>query len=212
MPAPKKNMEETLAELVAELDGRIGSATANVEKAQAELSDLERRREVLNTALYEIQRGPEPRAKAGDRPWAKLNRNDAVERVLKEADRLLSPLEISQALAERGRGGDDPGAVSAALNYLAKKRRVSRHGPGRWQAGPSELNTPDLTTGLDHPVDRGGLTSPPALDEPASTEASALAYYEEMDDINRVLETRYSQGEGKVGATSEAPGPGPAPR
>jgi hypothetical protein len=125
---------------------------------------------------------------------------------------LLSPLEISQALAERGRGGDDPGAVSAALNYLAKKHRASRHGPGQWQAGPPELSSPDLTTALDHPVDREGPTGPPALDEPAPTEASALGYYEELEDINRVLETRFAQGEGKVGATSEAPDPGPAPR
>jgi len=212
MPAPKKTMEDTLAELVADLDTRIDSAKANVEKAQAELSDLERRREVLSTALYEIQRGPEPRAKARDRPWPKLNRNDAVERVLEEAGRLLSLLEISQALAERGRDGDDPGAVSAALNYLAKKRRASRHGPGRWQAGSSELSSPDLTTALDRPVDRPGPTSPPALDEPASTEASALGYHEELEEINRVLETRFAQGEGKVGATPEAPGPGPAPR
>ena len=197
--------------LVAELDTKIASAKANVEKAQAELTDLQRRREVLGTALYELQRGPEPQAKAGDRPWPKLNRNDAVERVLKEVGRLLSPLEISEALAERGRSGDDPGAVSAALNYLAKKGRASRPGPGQWQAGPSESNTPDLTAAPNAPVDRGGPTGPPALDEPATTEALPRGYFAGFGRDVPGGGGQVAQREEEVGATSEAQGPGPAP-
>ena len=156
-------MEDRLKEMCAGLDRQIGSANIRVEKAQALLAGLERHRKVLSTALEGIQRGSQPRSEAGDQSWAKLSRADAVARTLEEVGGSLPPLAISRALAEQGRSGDTPAAVSASLNYLQKKGRARWLGNGLWQAGPPELSSPGSKPAFDHPLDGHDDPSPPAL-------------------------------------------------
>jgi len=63
--------------------------------------------------------------------WQQLPRTAAVERVLEEADRPLSPLAISQVLHKNGR--DDSGHnVSAALAHLKLTKRAQQAGRSQW--------------------------------------------------------------------------------
>lgn len=65
------------------------------------------------------------------REWLALTRSDAVERVLAEAGRPLSPTEIAEALADKGRA-DSAAAVSATLAYLKSHKRAEQKGRGQW--------------------------------------------------------------------------------
>jgi hypothetical protein len=77
------------------------------------------------------------------RPWADLNRMEAVERVLVESGRAMSPREMSRDLGAHGRDGDRAPLVSAALNYLARRDQVHKQARrGLWCAGPAPLLTP----------------------------------------------------------------------
>ena len=63
------------------------------------------------------------------RPWADLNRMEAVERVLVESGRAMSPREMSRDLGAHGRDGDRAPLVSAALNsWPDGTRSTSRPG------------------------------------------------------------------------------------
>ena len=191
MPAARKALDSTVTQLIAQLDRKIISARAGVEKAQAELARLEAEREALATALNMIQRGPQP--PSSDRPWPELSRSDAVARILEQKGGALSPRDISVVLAERGRHGDEPAAVSAALNYLAKKGRASSPGPGLWQAGPGDRSGPGLIPAPDEPPGDHSQVGNPAPVYPLETD-----YYEIGPAAQR---------EPKSGTTSEAPGP-----
>jgi hypothetical protein len=149
MPAARKTLDSTVVELIARQDRQIVLARARLEKAQAQLARLEAERDALAAALNRMQGGPQ--APSSDPPWSELSRSRAVERVLEQEGRALSPLEISVVLAERGRRGDGPAAVSAALNYLAKKGRASSPGPGLWRGGPADLSGPGLIPGPEEP-------------------------------------------------------------
>jgi hypothetical protein len=65
------------------------------------------------------------------RQWRALTRSDAVERVLAEASKPLSPTDITEALADKGRE-DSAAAVSATLAYLKTSKRAAQQGRGQW--------------------------------------------------------------------------------
>lgn len=65
------------------------------------------------------------------REWLVLTRSDAVERVLAGASTPLSPADITEALADKGRE-DSAAAVSATLAYLKTHKRAAQQGRGQW--------------------------------------------------------------------------------
>jgi hypothetical protein len=154
---------------VALLQAQVSEVQAKLARRQAEL-------EALRTALDMVRDGPQ-RLTPGGRPWPQLTRSGAVERILKEEGRALSPREISLALGQRGRDGDGPSLVSASLNHLAKMGRAHKPQPARWRAGPSDLvdaglgpEPSGLAAGQDQIGEPAGDYKPPRQPElPGST-------------------------------------------
>lgn len=126
-----------LEDALTDVDQEIHSIHKKIEDLTTRLNALGEERRGLQLALDRHNNGasvlmPEPT----DQEWKALNRTDAVERVLREAERALSPSQITDQLKEKGRDDSDP-YVSAALSYLAREKRVHRTGRAQWRAGPS---------------------------------------------------------------------------
>jgi hypothetical protein len=62
--------------------------------------------------------------------WMGIPRTTAIERIMRELAVPLAPIQIAQALRERGRTTDKPAYVSAALAYLKTKGTVLRTDEG----------------------------------------------------------------------------------
>jgi hypothetical protein len=118
-----------LAMVRADVDAQIADITRRI--AESEQDERVLRRVAAQYNLPTPQDGPLlPREVA---EWQQLPRTAAVERVLVEAGRPLSPLGIAQVLAEKGRN-DSAHHVSAALARLKDTQRANRLGGGKWAA------------------------------------------------------------------------------
>lgn len=65
------------------------------------------------------------------REWLELTRTAAVERVLAAARKPLSPTEVTQALADKGRE-DSASHVGAALAHLKSQGKATQKARGQW--------------------------------------------------------------------------------
>lgn len=98
-------------------------------------------------------------------PPTDLSRTDAIWRVLREAKGPMSPSEVQAALHDLGRD-DDYNAVSAALAYLARNKRVHSVGRAQWVGGPKAEQVGDPVDGWaaeDKPSDHDAQE----VDEPS---------------------------------------------
>lgn len=126
----------TLPEAIADLDRRIAEMQAEREVLVTVLGRMTAAGSTASPGSAQIASRD-----AGEKgAWLILNRMEAVARVLAEADRPLSPKEITDLLHEHGRTDDKTNLVSAALNYLVKKGRVHSEGRGNWRAGPPTVH------------------------------------------------------------------------
>jgi septal ring factor EnvC (AmiA/AmiB activator) len=122
----EKALEKLRAE-IKDLEAEISERQLRLEELRQEAKVFERwirRHEARDTALIVED-------------WSDLSRAGAVEKALAEARRPLSPSAISAVLANKGRSGDPPHYVSAALAYLQGAGRARRTGQSRWVVEPS---------------------------------------------------------------------------
>ncbi|MFN2525143.1 MAG: hypothetical protein ABR505_02605 [Actinomycetota bacterium] len=129
-----KELTEPLTDALDNVDHAIHATEMKIQELTARLQALEEERKGLQLALARHQGGKTIVPKPSDDEWLKLNRTDAVEKVLIEAGRPLSPTQIATALREKGRDDTDT-YVSAALSYLLRESRVTRIGRAQWIAG-----------------------------------------------------------------------------
>lgn len=115
-------------------DHAIEQTQRKLEQLQARLQALQEERRGLELAIN--RHGATTLLPSGTtEEWRNLNRTDAVERVLREGGgEAMSPSEILRKLQEHGREDDTPAYVSAALSYLARRRRAVRVRQGQWMA------------------------------------------------------------------------------
>ncbi len=78
--------------------------------------------------------------------WVALTRPEAVLRVLRRADKGLSPREIDKQLKEMGRDTDNPHNIGTALARLRKRGQVRSGGYGRWHAKRTVSSVPVTQT------------------------------------------------------------------
>jgi hypothetical protein len=120
-----------MAKVLNVLKASLQDAEVEIDRLEGELA---RFREIKKGLEYAIDREQRPKVKSvsngGTGDWS-ISRTLAVERVLREVGAPLSPVQISQELANRGR--DDPAAgVSAALSRLKSDGRVVQVSFGQW--------------------------------------------------------------------------------
>lgn len=129
------------------LDAALAETTAIIEEKRAtlrELTDeielLETERKGLELAIRRRLGRPavEPTSPTTPAPvaWTKITRLDAVERVLAQTDRPMSPSEIAARLSALGRQGDTGNYVAAALSHLKRKGLVRKERRGEWIITP----------------------------------------------------------------------------
>jgi hypothetical protein len=115
----------------------LEDARRRLEKAQNSRASLEAtiariHDEVRGLELALMAHGGEVETEAPSRNgWAGVARTKAVEALLREIGP-LTPSEISRGLRDRGRIGDKPRYVSAAIAYLKKQGVVQSVGGGKW--------------------------------------------------------------------------------
>lgn len=76
--------------------------------------------------------------------WTRMNRSEAVLKVLGEHGEPLSPINITAALRRNGRVKDTSALVSSTLSKLQEQGRAVREGYGAWAVA-----TPQNTSGPD---------------------------------------------------------------
>lgn len=145
--------EDALQTVLGDVELLLVDAEDRLRRVEEEVASLQAERYGLQLALARLRGGvvpvPPPPLPAlpGDgtvepgwvpASWQELSRAEAVYQVLLEENGALSRGTITERLAEVGRVGDDPDAVSAALAYLRRTGRAERTGLGQWvaTAGP----------------------------------------------------------------------------
>ncbi len=112
-------------------ESQLHGVEAKLEALTAEIRGLE-----MALARHNGKRvapkGPTP---TEVREWRGMHRTDAIVRVLTEADKGMSPREITDVLLSVGRK-DGRKLVSAAIQYLKGEGRVHSEGRGQWVPGP----------------------------------------------------------------------------
>ena len=108
-----------LADKIAELERRRDSLRQEAYELFAEASGLEVQIEALRSGVQ------------AHRPAGELSLADAVEQVLRESGRSMSPRDIHAALLEVGRS-DPPGSIGGTLQYLKQRGRVVSPRRSRW--------------------------------------------------------------------------------
>ena len=73
--------------------------------------------------------------------WVRLGRTEAVYKVLEE-EGALTNVQVFKALEQRGRSGDTPKLIGAALSYLKKMGRVDSPERGVWEVIPPPESIP----------------------------------------------------------------------
>ena len=141
-------VEEVLQALLAEVELLLTDAEAQLVRLEEQVNGLQAERYGLQLALARRRdqaptadlQGPLRPPQQGARatwetvPWQDMSRAEAVLQLLLEEGGPLSRMGIAERLAEVGRVGDDPDAVSAALAYLRRTGRAERAGAGQWVA------------------------------------------------------------------------------
>lgn len=112
----------------ANVDARIAEVTARMQETEEDERVLRRVAAQYNLRAPEDGH-PLPREVE---EWQRLPRTAAVERVLMEAGRPMSPLGIAQVLGEKGRN-DPAHHVSAALARLKITNRAQQAERGKWE-------------------------------------------------------------------------------
>ena len=113
---------------------------AQLHEAEAKLEALDI--EIKGLELTLARHNGSPVAPKGPTPtevreWQGLHRTDAIIRVLTEADRGMSPRQITDVLLNAGRK-DSRKLVAAAIQYLKGGHRVHSEGYGQWVPGPDD--------------------------------------------------------------------------
>jgi hypothetical protein len=154
----KRRELHELEERRGQLAKEHAAIEARMADVQAQISDAEEDERVLRrvAAQYSLpvpQDGPLLPREVEE--WRNLARTAAVQRVLAESDRPLSPLGISQVLHQKGRN-DSAHNVSAALARLKDTQRAKQADRGRWvvpgdpkQAEPVSVAAERLPTGTE---------------------------------------------------------------
>ncbi|MEI8080377.1 MAG: hypothetical protein WCI74_00830 [Actinomycetes bacterium] len=119
---------------VVEVDVEVvetDTADADADIVEIEIDVVEVDIEVVDSdeSASESPQVPEP-------VLAELSINDAVAATL---EKLAGPVSVAAIHTELGQlGRDEPiGHIEAALDALAKQKRVVRHGPAMWEAAPT---------------------------------------------------------------------------
>lgn len=71
--------------------------------------------------------------------WQRLNRSEAVFRMLQKCGQPVGPTDLAKMLKQVGREGDTPNYVAAALAYLNRTNKIRSVGRAQWI--PLEPNT-----------------------------------------------------------------------
>ncbi len=128
---------ETLDELIADAEAELDRAKT---ARQAKWAEIERIDEGIRSLADELRglklawlRRHGKEAPSDRDEWPTMNRLAAVERVLTESTRPMSPTHVTSVLSEHGRS-DRPALVSAALANLKNRGRAVRLGHGLWVA------------------------------------------------------------------------------
>lgn len=139
-------VEVVLQGLLSEVEVLLADAEAELLRLEEQVTGFQAERYGLQLALARRRGQPGPVALTGppsDRqdgppwavvPWQDLSRAEAVLELLLQEGGPLSRMTLTERLAEVGRVGDDPDAVSAALAYLRRTGRAERVAAGQWVA------------------------------------------------------------------------------
>lgn len=124
------NVEELLTSIRrdrARTKAMLLDAENTIAVAKAKLRTLDEQERTLTTlALTYPGDSPEPTAPVQTEDWTTMSRLDAVERVIREAGRVMHVREITDALKVHGRADDSQAMVSMSLQALRRNRGTSR--------------------------------------------------------------------------------------
>jgi hypothetical protein len=130
-----------LAEITDQLQNLQGVIMEH-NSLRARLDHLADEKRGLELALAR-RRGTEAPPVPDWEDWRALTRTAAIEQLLLETGRAMSPAEIVAALKARGRENEQSRGVSVALGRLRKRNKVVHGEWGQWS-----LAQPPSTTGL----------------------------------------------------------------
>lgn len=158
-----------LRDALEDVRRRVDERQEQRARIDAELASLLQEEQGLNLAvkrhnLSEVDdpetSNPEPHQSA---EWQGLPRTSAIEQVLAESPRPLSPAQIATALREHGRS-DPAHHVSSALAHLSGRNRVTSVARGQWTL-PSQAAGSDSDDAAE--PDRSA-SSPDGVSQPFS--------------------------------------------
>jgi hypothetical protein len=189
-----------------DIEAALADNEAALAAAEQELAELTERIDALRLEKRGLElfvarhRGDQPREAGWDgiktkpvHPWVPLARTDAILEALETVAEPLSPGAITDMLTEKGRTGDTPKNVSAALSYLQTQDKVRSLGRGRWvlaktplpllpeamrsllqRLAPDADRKPPMTLDPLMTVDRGQNGTPPADTDVSSEREEAV--------------------------------------
>lgn len=118
--------------------------SADRDRIEGELIDLDAEIKGLRSALNRFAPSTAHIVPTGDsvEMFRSRSRTRAIEMVMGDATGPMTPKEVMEELASRGRD-DDYNATSAAMAHLSRKGRIHSVGRAQWVIGPSPQVAPD---------------------------------------------------------------------
>jgi hypothetical protein len=126
-------MDEGLATELANLEERIANTEVQLVRLEAELAGLRATRDSIARAVAtSAEAAAPPMAAVPD--LARLDRTEAIEKLLGLAARSLSIGEVWDGLRAGGREEPTYQVIASTLNFLHREGRIRRTGRGRYAA------------------------------------------------------------------------------
>lgn len=141
----------TLLAMDGSISDAVGAALASArQELEAAEENAAKLRKLVEALEYTLRlQSPGDLQGVSDGEWQRLSRRAAIQQVLVKAGRPMSPKEITEALAARGRN-DRAHGVSATLSGLKNQQKVKSAGYGKWVPGPKAASpSPENGTGPD---------------------------------------------------------------
>lgn len=137
-------MSETITKAMDDLRARRDHLRRELGQVESALAALEQ----IGASENGSDRPELSDARAAELEWVRLDRTEAIRRVLAEFGRPVPRKRLVDTLQRRGRIHDDPENVSATLSYMKRIGEVDNPATGTWTltdktAEGSDTSAPD---------------------------------------------------------------------
>jgi len=133
----QSDRDELLHEL-HDLDAEMHRLQQQLDLTETRISTLEETAEMLGLDVHDDAddvRTPAQGLCLKEVSWPRLDRTSAIEQVLHESGKSMSPSEVVEVLSSHGRD-DGYDVVTSTLSYLKKSRRVFQPERGKYRLLP----------------------------------------------------------------------------